>query len=160
MNHYVENKFVNVGQKNGLPPITFCNICASSNVTLETNDLVYHGKLFGAYPFIYLCNDCESYVGIHPNTNTPLGTLATAEMRAARKRVKTKFIDWYELKGWNRGKAYSKLAKALNIDGSECHFGWFDVDACNDAEKFLDAELKVEREEFYQQIGYIPQNNS
>jgi len=123
--------------KGNLLPPKICNICESNKITLETNDVIYNGVQYGNYPFIYLCNDCRSYVGIHPNSNSPLGTLANNEMRQARKRVKFKFIEWYMSKGFSRNKAYSILAKELNIPKEECHFGWFDVKKCNDAEKII-----------------------
>lgn len=119
---------------NPLPPITWCHYCGS-DVSIEENKEVY-GRNFGDYPWIYLCDSpaCGAYVGIHPNTNIPLGTLANAETREARRRVKNIFLQWC---GNKRDKAYPLLAQAMGIPSSECHFGWFDLEMCKAAERAL-----------------------
>ncbi len=40
------------------------------------------------WPWVYICEGCGSYVGMHPFTDIPLGTLADAATREARKECK------------------------------------------------------------------------
>lgn len=120
---------------NPLPPITCCHYCGSQ-VSIEQNKEIY-GRNYGDYPWIYLCDSpaCKAYVGIHPDTNIPLGTLADAKTRKARKEAKDVFTAWYKTIRIDRGRAYQLLANALKLPKEECHFGWFDVDACEAAKK-------------------------
>lgn len=115
--------------KNPLPSPTCCNICGSSEVSLVDNASVY-GRSFGDWPYIYRCDRCDAYVGLHPNTDIPLGSLADKGLREARKANKAKFFGMMKRLNLNRVQAYGWLAKALKIPVSECHWGWFDEDTC------------------------------
>lgn len=117
--------------KDKLPKITMCEHCGG-DVEVAKNSVIY-GVCYGDYPWVYICQDCRSYVGIHKGTDIPLGTLATPEMRQARKECKPYFFEMMEALNLNRSQAYKILAERLNIKPSECHFGMFDVDMCNKA---------------------------
>lgn len=123
--------------KNPLPPITTCQYCNSS-VSIQENKVIY-GKNYGDYPWTYVCDnlECRAYVGMHPFTAFPLGTLADYKTREARKSVKKIFINWYTTNDYKRNDAYLKLSIAMGIEHESCHFGWFDVNQCNDAKKAL-----------------------
>lgn len=114
-----------------LPAPTECRHCGGL-VKLVENDAIY-GMHFGEWPYAYLCQNrqCAAYVGVHPFTGIPLGTLATKEIRAARKRAKDVFNDYWMRRSMSRTAAYEWLARALGIeDVNHCHIGWFDVDQC------------------------------
>lgn len=118
---------------NPLPAPTSCPYCASA-VELVNNSVIY-GRPFGEWPWAYLCENvkCGAYVGIHPFTAIPLGTLANKELRDARKRAKVAFNPIWQGKRakMNRKEAYSWLADELGIrDVGTCHIGWFDIDMC------------------------------
>lgn len=117
--------------KNPLPAPTECPFCGSE-VNIEPNSNIY-GRSYGEWPWAFVCSDdeCDSYVGIHPYTGIPLGTLADRETRDARKRAKKKFIRWQEERGLSRNDAYRLLAQKMRIPYEKCHFGWFDVDQCD-----------------------------
>lgn len=119
--------------KDALSAPTTCNCCESDAIEIADNSKVYNGRSYGKYPWIYLCGDCGAYVGIHPFTNIPLGTLANAEMRDARKASKAYFTPLYESGDMDRNEAYARLADKLGIPKSECHFAWFDVEMCEKA---------------------------
>lgn len=121
--------------KDPLPTPEKCNCCNSSAIEIVENSAVYNGKTYGKYPWVYLCTDCRAYVGLHPFTNIPLGTLANEEMRAARKRAKSFFIPLYESGDIIRDEAYARLAKKLGIDEAACHFAMFDIALCKRAER-------------------------
>lgn len=115
--------------KNVLPIPSECNLCGGP-VEVVTHEEIY-GRLYGDWPFAYRCEHCDSYVGMHPFTNIPLGTLADAEIREARKKCKPAFEKlWKNSAMFTRSEAYAYLAKQMNIPVEHCHFGWFDIEQC------------------------------
>lgn len=103
-------------------------------VKLVHNSVIY-GRAFGEWPWAYQCSNqaCGAYVGVHPLTDLPLGTLATALIREARKRAKAEFNPLWESGRLSRPKAYALLAERMGIPVNECHFAWFDVGRCHKA---------------------------
>lgn len=117
-----------------LPVPTICPYCGGA-VERVNNSAIYHRE-YGSWPFAYKCVsvECDSYVGMHPKTDIPLGTLANKATRAARKKAKAVFIPMYEGGGMTRDEAYAWLAKQLGIENIEhCHYGWFDIATCDRA---------------------------
>lgn len=110
-----------------LPPIT-CRYC-QGEVRLVENQEIY-GKNYGKYPYSYWCEKCGSYVGIHPGSDLPLGTLADHNLREWRKRSKKAFIDYYQSKHWKRETAYQWLQQKLCLLPDDCHFGLFEIEDC------------------------------
>jgi hypothetical protein len=117
---------------------TTCNIC-SGIVALVPNSEIY-GKSYGSWPWAYRCVKCHAYVGIHNKTLIPLGTLADAPTRNARKKVKPLFNKLWESGKMTRVEAYTCLAIYLGIPLSQCHFGMFTVQQCNDAKHWIDSQ--------------------
>lgn len=117
--------------KDALPAPKICPHCGSA-VELCSNAKIY-GREYGDWPWAYRCisEDCDSYVGVHPNTDIPLGTLATFEMREARKDAKAAFNPLWQSGEMKRSEAYTWLASQLGIPVGECHIGWFDEAQCN-----------------------------
>lgn len=120
--------------KNPLPTPTKCPFCHGP-VVLDSNDAIYRGKRFGEWPYAYMCEGhCDAYVGLHPHTDIPLGTLADRATREARKEAKQLFFAWMDVMGYknkDRDVAYYKLATLMEIDLAECHFAMFDVERCS-----------------------------
>ena len=117
-----------------LDPPTSCDRCCGEHVRLVSNNEVY-GRQFGDWPFLYLCDWCGAYVGLHPNTDIPLGTMADKETREARKRGKSAFFRMVKENDLSRDDGYKWLADELGIPSSECHWGWFDKFRCKEAER-------------------------
>jgi hypothetical protein len=85
----------------------------------------------------WACTDCgKAYVGCHPGTKRPLGTLATKELRAARSRAHAAFDPIWKSRRMRRSEAYKWLAGQLGIKPADCHISWFDVETC---ERVVDA---------------------
>ena len=63
---------------------TICRYCGSP-VVFTSNAEIY-GREYGDGK-CYLCRNCKAFVGVHPGTDTPLGTLANAELREWRKQA-------------------------------------------------------------------------
>mgnify|MGYP001597063774 FL=1 len=114
---------------------TKCPHC-QGQVGIKKNSVVYNGKCYGEWPWIYMCLDrsCDSYVGMHPFTNIPLGTLANHEIREARKKAKAKFQSLSAGLDLRRDVMYQMLADEMGIKKKDCHFGHFDVQQCEFAE--------------------------
>jgi len=117
-----------------LPPPTACRYCGSP-VRLGTHAEVYQGRSFGDWPYVYRCVEdrCGAYVGLHPKTDLPLGTLADARLREARRRHKAPFVSLKRLMGWSDHQAYAWLADRLGIPLRDCHWSWFEVNDCQAA---------------------------
>lgn len=117
--------------KNPLPVPTTCRYC-QSDVCIINNSEIY-GRSFGDWPWAYRCSkkECGAYVGMHPKTNIPLGTLADQRTRDARKEAKDWFNPIWQDGLMTRTQAYHWLAEQLGITKvEECHIGWFDEDMC------------------------------
>ena len=117
--------------KNPLPVPTICPNCSSS-VELISNSKIYR-KEIGEGPFAYRCtgSECQSYVGIHPKTDIPLGTLADEKTRKARSAAKAIFQPMWEIDGFTKDSAYAWLAEKMGIKHEHCHVGWFNFEQCN-----------------------------
>lgn len=119
--------------KNPLPVPAICRFCGGE-VGLKTHREVY-GRDYGDWPWVYMCSCCRAYVGLHPFTAIPLGTLADKATRDARKQCKPAFESLWRGGEMSRTQAYEWLAKRLGIPVGECHFGWFDVERCQQAQQ-------------------------
>lgn len=116
---------------NPLPVPTICPHCGGA-VERVSNSVIYR-KEYGPWPFAYRCvvDACDSYVGLHPKTDIPLGTLANKAMRAARKQAKAMLAPMWEVDGMDKTAVYSWLARKMGItDVNHCHIGWMGIEEC------------------------------
>lgn len=105
---------------------TSCHCCGGP-VKLTNNRDIYGGQSFGAWPYVYRCAQCQAYVGLHPDTDLPLGIMADRHTIQARKEAKTVFQRLVLVKhNRDRNAGYAWLAGELDIPASICHFGMFD----------------------------------
>lgn len=120
--------------KNPLPIPTDCQYCQGKGTVIRVDNKTIYGRQYGKWPFAYMCSTpkCDSYVGIHPRTDIPLGTLADKATRAARKKAKAVFAPKWEEGEMTQDEAYAWMARELGIaDVNHCHVGWFDIETCN-----------------------------
>lgn len=126
--------------KNPLPIPDACPNC-SGPIEIVNNSVIYGGKAYGEWPWALHCKSdvCDSFVGLHPFTGIPLGTLANKLTRAARKTAKALFNPLWENGGpMTRDEAYAWLAQAMGIaDGEKCHIGWMDYRQCQRATRAI-----------------------
>ncbi|OJB35398.1 zinc-finger-containing protein [Burkholderia ubonensis] len=115
--------------KNPFPAPTACPYDGGT-VEIVKNAEIY-GRPYGEWPWAFLCRTCRAYVGLHPFTGIPLGTLADAPTREARKRAKAAFNPIWQSGAMTRTDAYVWLAQQLGIAVGECHVGWFDATVCD-----------------------------
>lgn len=96
-----------------------CNHCGKEAEWVENKEV--YGKNYGDSYMIWLCRDCDAYVGCHKNTKTPKGQfLAKKDLRQARKEAHS-FIDplWKSGK-MSRKRVYRYLSEAY---GRQVHVG-------------------------------------
>lgn len=117
--------------KNPLPAPDSCRYCGAS-VRVVSNAVIY-GRAYGNWPWAFRCAGCGAYVGMHPYTAIPLGTLANRALRRARNESKRPFEALWRQGAMDRDEAYLALATHLGIEVQECHFGWFEHDQCERA---------------------------
>ena len=72
--------------KHPISPPTKCIYCNIEVIIINNKDI--YGKSYGIWPWVYFCKNCNSFVGMHPKTNIPLGTLADSKTRKARVECK------------------------------------------------------------------------
>jgi hypothetical protein len=89
----------------------------------------------------YQCAPCDAYVGCHPGTRKPLGRLADATLRVAKRRAHDVFDPLWRQSGRSRKSCYAWLAGKLNIAVEDCHIGMFDVSTCHLVIKFCGSEI-------------------
>lgn len=139
-----------------LKPPTCCNVCGMDGVQLINNSAIY-GRSYGDWPWAYKCPHCHSYVGMHPGTNIPLGTLADKPTRDARTRIKPLFNKLWKEDGMTRSQAYQWLSDQLGIPAAACHFGLFSKEMCGKAEEALKAYLMHQNNPFRAAAAEEPQ---
>ena len=105
-----------------------CPAC-DGEVRLVHNSEIY-GRGYGKWPYAYWCQPCDYYVGTHPHTDIPLGTMAGPKLREQRMLAKRRFLQLVELKNMTISQGYSWLSNQLDIPPVECHFGMFEEVRC------------------------------
>lgn len=117
-----------------IPPI--CRYCKHPAPALNHGDAGYpYSRSYGP---IWTCVPCQAWVGCHPGTETPLGGLANAELRAAKIAAhatfdplwKRKMIRDQCTKGQARRAGYKWLAEQMGIEFKKCHIGYMNLDEC------------------------------
>lgn len=98
---------------------------------LEKPELVDSEIIYGkSYGNIWLCRNCGARVGVHTDTNEPLGRLADEELRTWKKKAHATFDLLWKQGHMKRDEAYKWLAEKLGINHEFCHIGMFSVKYC------------------------------
>lgn len=108
----------------------FCDLCgqqaeAAGGSRLFPKIRRLHGHIF------WQCVPCDARVGCHKGTNIPLGKLANAETRIARRQAHIAFDRLWKHEIMERNEAYKWLADQLGIHRKHCHIGLFDAQEAN-----------------------------
>lgn len=79
---------------------------------------------------IYLCTNCNAYVGVHKGTDRPMGKLANAALRMKRRETHSVFDAFWSARNMTRKDAYRWLARELGVPQSRAHIGNMEMDEC------------------------------
>lgn len=120
-----------------------CPYCKGEPMLRDSN--VVYGRSYGP---IWYCEPCNAWVGCHPGTNDPLGRLANATLREAKKRAHEAFDQIWKKKIMSRTAAYAWLSRRLGIPKKYTHIGMFNVETCSKVITLSKALVSVP--------GYLP----
>lgn len=104
-------------------------VCGNS-AKMVTGKKIYPHRPDLYHKFFYHCEPCGSYVGCHPGTNEPLGTLANATIRKLRNQCHNKFDRLWKSGEMKRGEAYKWLQDKMYLTKEDAHIGKFGEEQC------------------------------
>jgi len=117
-------------KKVDIPPP--CPECGAEPVLTDRSAVGYGAEGSG---MVWTCSkypSCDTYVGCHPGTTRPLGTLAGGELRSIRKQAHRAF-DWaWKHGGMTRSGAYGLLSEKLSLPEDEAHIAMMDEARCRE----------------------------
>lgn len=123
------------------PEITapVCPYC-DQTAELVAGDVIYPHRPDLSSRCFWRCEPCGAWVGTHKDSkrHAPLGRLANVELRKAKQQAHAVFDPLWKgkmrrdkcSKTEARQAGYRWLADQLEIEGSACHIGMFDVETC------------------------------
>ena len=96
-----------------------CNHCNKPAEWVENKEV--YGRNYGSSYMIWLCRDCDAYVGCHNNTKQPKGDyLPKADLRKARRKAHSIIDPIWQTHKYKRNTVYLRLKEAF---GREVHIG-------------------------------------
>lgn len=123
------------GKPKRQPETPVCPYCGEDAEFLESSAVLYGGQNYGP---AWRCAPCSAWVGCHKGTNRPLGRLANAELRKAKRAAHDAFDAlWRGKMRRHRGTqkqaraaASAWLAEQIKIEAKDCRIGMMDVVDC------------------------------
>lgn len=107
-----------------------CDYCGRDAV-LVNGDTIYPHRVDLHQLQFWQCQPCSAFVGCHKNSDAkPLGRLANADLRRAKKDAHAVFDLLWKSGNKSRKEAYQWLSQQLHIDSKLCHIGMFDIYMC------------------------------
>lgn len=110
-----------------------CPYCHKPTVFADSREIYGENTSYG---MMYICRDCQAYVGVHKGTANALGRLANKTLRVY-KQIAHQWFDSIRtdpsiLQGYSkkRSSAYKWLAIQMDLPTKYCHIGMFDEDQC------------------------------
>lgn len=123
-----------------------CPYCGA-DAELSTGYKVYPHRPDLASLKIWACFPCDAWVGTHKNSpnNAPLGRLANAELRVAKRKAHAAFDPLWKSGQMSRKKAYALLSEKMKLKPEDTHIGMFDVEQCKVVIMLCTPMMVVER---------------
>ena len=109
--------------------IVLCPYCGSA-ARIRKAEAIYGSGPSGC---VYVCSNypvCDAYVGCHPGTQKPLGTLANAKLRLLRRNAHNVFDRWWKSGRMTRTEAYRELSQLMDLDTERTHIAMMDAEEC------------------------------
>lgn len=108
----------------------YCPYCMKKAVYTDSAE-IYGGRSYG---MIYLCRQCDAYVGVHEGSDKPKGRLADASLCKLKVAAHSIFDPMWKFKTgpfYHRRKAaYMWLSEQMGLPVKETHIGMFDEKQC------------------------------
>lgn len=107
-----------------------CPYCGASVQIRPASDIYGDPGLTGK---LYVCSRypvCNTYVGTHPGTLTPLGQMANGDLRHLRILAHREFDSMWRNGGMSRKTAYQWLADLFGLRQCDAHIGQFGEHQC------------------------------
>lgn len=108
-----------------------CWYCKGT-ASLQPDSVVFGEHARGVQ--LYVCDRypaCDSYVGVHRNSQHPLGTLANKQLRWKRKRAHEVFDVLWTSSLMSKTQAYKWMQARLSLAPAQAHIGKFSVHMCD-----------------------------
>lgn len=94
----------------------YCCSCKQEvDAKLVSGDVVYPHRKDLSHLNFYQCQTCNNYVGVHKDSNAPLGCIPTPEIRELRKKIHAILDPIWQSGYMKRGQLYDKMSKRLGI---------------------------------------------
>ncbi|MCK5662505.1 MAG: hypothetical protein KAI17_03415 [Thiotrichaceae bacterium] len=125
--------------------IPTCPYCGTLSELCTIN--VFYGRPIKK-GYLYVCRDypeCNSYVGCHPGTIRPLGSMANKELRTYRSELHALFDpQWKNAipKQKVRSELYHWLAGELSLPVEKCHMAYFNLEEAKQALQICRAKFR------------------
>jgi hypothetical protein len=94
------------------------------------SSLLYYGTDYGTN--MYVCRRCDASVGTYGRSKRPMGELANAELRDARKKAHSVFDLMWQRGHMTRSQAYKWLSWKMSLSPELTHIGMFNEEQCKD----------------------------
>jgi hypothetical protein len=104
-----------------------CNLCSGDVILVDS--IIIYGKSYGN---IYYCLKCGNYVGVHKETDKPLGLIADENTRKARIKAHGVFDNFFKSKIVTRKNSYKILQALMNMSADDAHISRFDTQQCGE----------------------------
>lgn len=102
-----------------------CSYCGSPAILKPVSEVFHDPNQKG---YVYVCSHypvCDAYVGVHPGTKIPLGTLANAALRRKRILAHQVFDQIWKQGILSRKQAYYWLSDKLGTAPADTHIALF-----------------------------------
>jgi ssDNA-binding Zn-finger/Zn-ribbon topoisomerase 1 len=116
-----------------------CGICGLK-AEIKDSKVIY-GKSYG---LIYVCSNypkCDSYVGCHKGTATPLGTVTDKKTRKIRTKAHSIFDPLWKEGNYERSELYHEVG--IKMNKIPLHIGQLNFEEC---EKLIEIVEKIKIE--------------
>jgi hypothetical protein len=135
----------------------FCDYCGNEACLTRGKDIYPNMPSVHRLSF-WKCTPCQAWVGCHKrgawtvqadgsrlvsDGTLPMGRLAKADLRDAKRRAHRAFDPLWQNAGLSRRVAYAWLAHQLRIPVVDCHIGEFDAARCEQVIKLCTHEHQI-----------------
>lgn len=108
-----------------------CSYCGRPAILKPASEVFHDPKRTG---YVYVCSHfpaCNAYVGVHPGTKIPMGTLANPQLRRKRIEAHQAFDSIWKNGVMSRNQAYRWLSCTLCLTESQTHIAQFGDYMCD-----------------------------